>query len=290
MHYVKFFGRISDMKKWFKRLKNKLFNSIDIESVINNRQKFNELLYTPIDEAIAELKKRSKDDSIKSPFEIPSAFKNGLKAVLHRQLVTPNYEVLRFVSIADGMELDPVFFEYTADKFVTENDWKYKLGCQSFYFGQGKKGGIKVKDCKVIDFNKSNGKKISEVKTLWGQPLIDFHHELFLNRFPYLKDNIFDGSEWYKKNGGNAKEYYKPFLSFFIKHGILFENFLLDYKELAFTKEVFLPAFLEIQKETGLKPLVVALEPTETEEDVFWLSHPPHFIEDVEKIKNRVYN
>ncbi len=258
-----------------------------IEELVSDRQKFNDYLYTPVNDAILELEKRSKDLSIKTVSCVPKIFENSFKAVLHRQLVTPNYEVLRFVSIADGMDLDPLFFEYTEDKFVTENEWKYSLGCQSFYMGHGKKGGIKLKNLKVIDFNASNGKKISEVKTLWSQTLPDFHHELFLTRFPNFGKNLFDGSSWYKDNGGNAKGYYKPFLSLFIKHGILFENFLLDYKELSFTKEVFLPAFLEIAEETGLKPLIVALEPTEIEEDIFWLCHPSPVIDCVEKIKNR---
>ena len=46
---------------------------------------------------------------------------------------------------------------------------------------------------------------------------------------------------------------------------------------LLFTKTVFLPAFIAVYKEFGVKPLIVALEPTEIETDIFWMSHPyPH--------------
>jgi hypothetical protein len=49
---------------------------------------------------------------------------------------------------------------------------------------------------------------------------------------------------------------------------------MLDVKELTFTKEVFLPAFLRIFNETGKKPMIIALEPTEIESEVFWMCHP----------------
>lgn len=246
-----------------------------IEELVADRQKFIDFVYTSPEDAVKELKRRWHDESIKVPISIPPIFEKGFKAVLHRQLITPNYEVLRFLSIADGLDFDPIFFEYTKDKFVTENEWKYHLGCLHFYLGHGKKGGIKLDRSNIIDFNKSNGKKLSDVKTIWNQSLVDFHHELFLKRFPKLNPKLFDGSDWYSKNGGCAKDYYKNFFLLFIKHGILFENFMLDTKEMSFSKEVFLPAFIEVKEKTGLKPLIVALEPTEIEEDIFWMCYPP---------------
>lgn len=242
-----------------------------IQELLADKQKFQDYIYTPITEATEELKRRWADESIKPNTPIPAIFKDGFKAVLHRQLVTPNYEVMRFMIIVDGFNFQPIFFEYLDDKFVTENEWKYYLGCVHFFFGYGKKGGIKLERFNIVEFNKANGKRISDIETLWHQKLVDFHHEMFRNRFPKFNDALFDGSKWYAENGGCAKLYYKPFLSLFLKHGILFENFLLDSKELTFSRDVFLPAFLEIEEETGLKPLIVALEPTEMEENVFWM-------------------
>ena len=257
-----------------------------IEELLSDRKKFQEYIYTPPMEAILELKRRWADKNIKITTPILPIFKNGFKAVLHRQLITPNYEVLRFMNIVDCFEFEPILFEYSFDKFVTENEWKYHLGHMCFNFGHGKKGGVKIDRINIIEFNEANGKKISDVKTIWNQKLTDFHHELFNCRFPQFKNSIFDESKWYLDNGGNAKSYYKPFLSFFIKHGILFENFLLDSKELSFSREVFLPAFLQVEEETGLKPLIVALEPTDIEVDLFWMCHPPEIKEHVlNKIK-----
>lgn len=85
---------------------------------------------------------------------------------------------------------------------------------------------------------------------------------------------IFDASSWFRSQGTTASEYYLAFLLLFVRHGILFENFLLDRRELSFTENVVLPTLAAIRNELGLKPLIVALEPTEVEEDRYWKCYP----------------
>jgi len=255
-------------------------SNFDIDRLVSDKETFDKFVYTPLEEAVIEIKRRREDKALSKYVEksiageIPDPLKKGEHIVLHRQLVTPNYEVLRFMIIADALDLEPIFFEYPQDKFVTENEWKYALTHMRFFSGVGKKGGEKTQSVNVIDFNASNGKKIEKIKTLWGQSLVDFHHELFLQRFPNFKCKFIDGSQWYSKNGGIAKKYYKPFLSLFLKNSLLFDNFLTNHKEILFTKEILLPAFIDIMNETGLKPLIIALEPTEIESEEFWVRYP----------------
>ena len=170
--------------------------------------------------------------------------------------------------------IQPLILEYLSDKFTNRNEWKYYLGRISAYKGKNKKDESIFETKMVIDFLKSDMKPLSEVKTHWDESLVDMHHRLFLRYFPMMKGGIFDMSLWLKEHGNNAKEYYKSFLKLFIKDGILFENFLINGKELAFTKNIILPALIDIEKETGMRPLIVALEPTDIEGDQFWLSHP----------------
>jgi hypothetical protein len=56
--------------------------------------------------------------------------------------------------------------------------------------------------------------------------------------------------------------------------GFPFEKFMINEKESFFTREIFLPAFIDVMKRTGSKPIIVALEPTEIETDEFWMCHP----------------
>lgn len=263
---------------------------IDIQALVSNHIAFENYVYTSVEDAVRELGTRQTDAELENKIaqyikhDIPQQLTGMPKLIFHRQLLTPNYETLRFVSIADALGIEPLFFEYHDDKFVTENDWKYHLGALSFYWGKGKKGGEKITRLNIIDFNSSNGKKISEIRTLWGQSLVEFHHELFALRFKKFNFDTFDGSQWYIENGGKPKEYYKSFLALCIKNGILFENFILpNEEELRFTKDIFLPIFSEVTEKIGVKPLIVALEPTDIEGDKFWMCHPPETFDYVQK-------
>lgn len=253
----------------------------NIEELVSSREKFNSFIYTPLDEALKELEKRQKDKKLKKEIssflndDIPKNFNSGLKAIFFSYL-TPNYEIRRFFSIVDAIDsLEPVFLEYSDDKFVTENERKYALGKLRFYNGTGNRGGTKIDSANIIEFNKFNGKKISEVKTFWGQSLLDFHHDFFETSFrPLKKASNYDVSNWLKTHGETPKEYYKAILALALVNGIMFENYMLDIKEMSFTKEVFLPAFIYLSKKFGCKPLIVALEPTDIEGDLFWMCYP----------------
>ena len=266
-----------------------------IESLCCNHEELNKFIYTPIEEAMKELDRRQNNQALEEytnkilKGNIPEIMKNRKSMILFRHIATLNYEIRRFFICADALEeLHPVIFEYTADKFNNRNEWKFSLGKILINNGLNKKNEH-IFECKtIIDVNSSNNKPINLIPTKWGQSLVDFHHEIFKKGFPDLKDNIFDLSEWLHKFGPTAKDYYKSFFTLFLKNGILFENFLLNDEELPFTKTVILPTILEIIKETGVKPLIVALEPTDIEVDKFWLSHPHHEKEFIEGKMNAI--
>ena len=260
----------------------------EIEALVLDKKAFSDFIYTPLDEAIVELQSRQSDVEIKAYINkflaagVPEVFSRKRCMVLFRQIATPNYEVRRFVSIVDalGSEFKTLFFEYLEDKFTDNNEWKYSLCKMSFFSGKGKKGGSKIERINIIDFNTFKGKKFSEITTYWGQKLGDFHRELTRQVYSHFEnDSFYDASGWFAKSGGSAKEYYTHFLRLFLQNGILFENFMINEKELSFTKEVFLPAFMKILKDTGKKPLIVALEPTDIEGDEFWMCHPHTSVE-----------
>jgi hypothetical protein len=253
-----------------------------IEELVSDRKKFNEFVYTPLEEAIGEIEKRQADVDLTKKVaiylnnHIPEPLTKESRFVIFRHLCTSNYELHRFISIADGFDYNLMLCEYKNDKFTPNNPLKYFLGRLGFHFGYGRNGGHKVIYRNIIDFNSSNGRPLRTIKTLWGQNLTDFHRELLTTRYPKLngKNLFFDYSDWFQQNGGSAKKYYEKLLALFIYHGILFENFSLEGEEYNFTKEYFLPAFLKVTKKLGYRPLIIALEPTEVENEYFWLCHP----------------
>ncbi len=260
------------------------------DALMSDRKQFDAFVYTPLEDAIVELRKRRGNTDLISYIkhnihgDIPNVMQDGgTHLVLFRHIATPNHEIRRFVGLADlvqqsfaehATELRPLILEYLDDMFTNRNDWKYSLGRFFLYKGLDKNSDPIFEAEHIIDFNQSNGKPISSISTHWEQNLVDFHHELFFQTYPNLEENVYDISWWVKENGKDARTYYKAFLSLFLTHGILFENFLLETSEGAFTRNVILPTLLEIQKESGFKPLIVALEPTEIEHQRFWLSHP----------------
>ncbi|MES3004653.1 MAG: hypothetical protein V4690_00910 [Patescibacteria group bacterium] len=255
---------------------------IDIEKIVLNREEFNAFVYTPIHEAIDQLNLRRKDKKLEELIDelltcpVPHPIKHEPKAVLFRQIFTPNYEFLRFRGVIDVLDMDPVFWEYHNDKFTPNNPMKLYLGKMPIHKGFSKKGHGKIEFETIVDFNKSNGRRLADIKTMWNESLIDFHHKLLFTFAANTEKYFFDASEWFKSHNGSAKEYYKNYIALFVRHGILFENFVLEGEELDFTRNVFLPAFIEVYKKTGKKPLIVALSPTDIEGDIFWSSYPQH--------------
>lgn len=256
-------------------------SSLGEHALVTNRALFDAHVFTPLEEAVLELQRRRANKELGAQVvellrrDIPKPFMNHPRAVTFRQITTPNYETRRFFSLVDAMEgLDPLFIEYLDDKFVSCNEIKHALGKMFFYQGVGKKGGTKIVSETIINFNEANGKKLREVKTVWGESLVHFHHEFFCTRFRNEPDVFFDASDWFLRQGSSAEGYYAPFLSLFLQHGILFEDFLLNEEETEFTRNVFLPAFSSIHKITGYKPLIVNLAMTDIEGARFWKCYP----------------
>ena len=255
-----------------------------IDSLVSDRKAFNKFVYTSYKDALLESHRRQSKPIKIAGLMVPKPLKKRRPLVIFRHMATTNYEIMRFMGIAQAADADPLILEYTSDLFLSLNKWKYSLAKLIFYKGRGRGGNLKIERKSIIDFNICNRKPFSKIKTLWGQDLVDFHHELFLKRFPKYKESVFDLSDWLKCNGSCSTGYYKKFLSLFLNNAILFENFLLEGEELQFTKKVVLPALQEIFHETGHKPLIVPLEPTKTEDNLFWLCHP---LEEKQLIKEK---
>jgi hypothetical protein len=256
-------------------------NSQELDSLISDKQAFDSYLYTPLEEALSELDRRSQNMELAKyvasqlPHGIPEPLQGKKNLILFRHIATPNYEISRFMGVADIFpDFNTVILEYLDDRFLDRNENKYFLGKLRFQKGLSKDGQPIYENSVLINFNESNNKPISSLLTKWGERLVDFHHDMFKKRFPIFSNSYYDLSSWLHMYGGSAKDYYKPFLTLLLKDGILFENMLVNQKEEAIVRDVILPAFHEIEQESGFKPLIVPLAPTDMEADDFWHSHP----------------
>jgi len=274
--------------------KDSILEDIDIKKLLTDTKKFNEFVYSPLSEAMKELQVRWEDKELETKLhkflqgDFPRPLVNGFKAVLFRQLFTPNYEFRHFMSLVTTLNIKPMFLEYHDDKFTSQNPLKHSLGKIIFHQYKGKNGNTRIDSRNVIEFNINDGKRICEIQTIWGQSLIDFHHELLESIFPGSNTYLFDGSLWFHRGGKCAKEYYTRYMALFVRNGILFENFILDGDELRFVREVFLPAFIEVWKKTGKKPQIVSLLSLDTQANKYWISHPIGTLTYVEEKKKKL--
>jgi len=233
-------------------------------------------IYTPIEEAKEEIKKRWKDKELKKKVEeflkndIPDFLLDDPKAYLARHISSPNFEFLRFEILANEVGLDFVLSECLDDRYLSLNVHKRYLGKMFFDSGNDKNGNKIFFPQKVVDFGKNDRKTIREVDTVSGEKLVHLHHRIFSEEYPGIKDKIKDISSWLDRNGKTANCFYTNFLALFLRNGILFESFLLNKEEKRLTENVILPAVIKLKEIFGYKPLIVRLLPKDDEESSFW--------------------
>lgn len=258
----------------------KSMEDVDINKLLNDRDLFNSFVYTPIDVALRTLQTRREVGETRTKVEnlldcdVPPVYKDRLCASMFRQVATPNFEIMRFISLAEGFGLHPVILEYTSDLFVSNNKLKHALGHLYFHCGLDHTGSSLARSVNIVDFNSQSGQPISDIRTLWDQSLVEFHHDLLTRYASHADYSTFDASQWFLSHGNVAEKYYFPFLSMFLSHSLLFENFSLDDRdEVYFLRSVFLPSLIHVRRHFQIKPIIVNLEPSEYEDDTFWMSH-----------------
>lgn len=224
-------------------------------------------LYTPLEEAAAELRRRREDQSLCSAVaefqkDNPPTFLSEKPIIaLARAVFTPDDEMEHLLQMAKFAKLSPLCMELTNDLFVPKNPDKHCLCKLSFVVGN------QVKKLRIVDFHKYERKPFSEIQTLSGQRLIDFHRCLIDRAHPDHNLPFVDNSDWVHAFGTKHLDYF-PYLALFVTQAILLENFMWgDEFERKFTEDRVIPAFEKVIDHFGVKPLIVRLYEAEEESD-----------------------
>lgn len=233
--------------------------------------------YTPAKEAGEIIHERWQNKELRKTIEerygknIPKEILYGHHGVLWRQIGTPDREFARFLDLAEEANIEPICLETVEDKFVKENFTKLGLTNLPFMTGLTKNEKTIAEKIKIIDFDQTVGKRLCDIKTLWGESLVDFHHWFLCAVFPVMKNRVVGIYKWIKNNGATPREYYPAVMAFALCHYVLFDDYDLLVAEDEFTKETVLPAFKKIEAEFGLRPLIVKIsKPGEHAADPYW--------------------
>ncbi|MEN9413308.1 MAG: hypothetical protein RLZZ342_395 [Candidatus Parcubacteria bacterium] len=235
-------------------------------------------------DAVAELTRRAGNTDLRKQVEeylqhdIPSYMQDTPVLCLARYIATPNFETLRFLALTEPFGLPAVVTEDPGDKFSAHNHLKRALCKLPITERLHQKHGRlheRFRPHTIIDFTKAEGKKLNEIETLWGEKLTAFHARAFAQmvKSPVIVAN---DTAWLDRNGrGNLLELYKRYLSLFVVHGILFEDYVLsDAQDAEFVKTIVRPAVEFVENKFGHKPLIAELVPQTFESSTFWISYP----------------
>ena len=231
-------------------------------------------IYSSLDEAREELKKRWNDEELKKKIEeelgsyfIPQ-FKIEPRGITFRQVCSPDNGFTFFYQCSKYCGAKPLVLEYYDDIFVHFNEEKVGLGTLHLFLSNGEKEKINI-----MNFRKSEKKKLGECVLKNGERLVDFHHNLF--NVWGEKIDFLDNSVWFKSIG-KSSEYYYNLLLHFIAHGILFETFSEEDGETDLIDKAIIPSITKIYDKFGLKPIICRLYPKNQsgEEDYYWWSYP----------------
>jgi hypothetical protein len=256
------------------------------------RLDISELLMSPLD-AMEELKRRREDPEIMRKVEealkgdVPDYLKGDPILYLARHIVTPNFETIRFIHLLKELGLRTVVSQDSRGLFVSQNLIKRALCKLPVCIRVTQKDGKlneHYQNVSVVDFNTADGKQFKDLRTVWGESLIDFHARLF-TELGLMTAETPDDADWIDRHGrGDLLEHYKHLLLLFVTHGIFFENYNLDDDhEIHFIKEVLWPARDYVEEVTGYKPLIVPIFPAAPESYNFWISYPKEVLDVVNK-------
>lgn len=250
-------------------------------------------MYTSLEEATIELHRRRNDLSLRSKVEefigdsidIKYFFSEGPKIVYGRDIISPNHELRHFIDLVSTQkQLKPLFFEYRCGKMVAKNFSKYRL-CKMLFHDEMNISNLYDHSNKVvslIDFNTQEGLRLDEVVLKNNVKLLDFHHNLLQENIPGIDmRDIVDISEWFNNHRHFSSWYYVVYLSMFVCHGILTENFIDNRGEGEFVREKMLTSFAAVEDLFGVRPLIVPTVPLNLEENDFWWYYP-------ESLKNKI--
>lgn len=238
--------------------------------------------YMSLDEARSELHRRWNDAGLRNAVEsalgqhFMEAFRSRPRAILHRQMISPENGFMLFNYCAAYLGAAPLVTEYLGDRFTSVNDEKMGLGRPRLTIGADKF------QLRLFDIKQWENRPLGEIVLVTGETLAGFHHGLF-DRLA-LRVEILDQTAWYRAIGKPA-DYYYPLFAHAVAHGVMFETFVTDEAtnkgqrktEHWFTDEVVRPNFERVTRDFGLRPMIVRSFPDDQtdDEDFYWWSYPP---------------
>ena len=235
-------------------------------------------IYTPADDALAELRRRRDRGLLRQVHgalagDVPRYLIEHECFVLSRHIATPNNEALHVLARAERDGATAIFSQDPGDKFTSVNTLKRRLARPELYRARDSATGGTFRKVDLVDVAAAENERLEDVVTRGGKPLVGVHNALFA-RLEGRPFRVVDDRAWIDRNHrGRMQELYARYLLLFIAHGVLFEEFETP-EDLHFKTGLILPLVAACEARFGVKPIIVRPhEPTSGSDERFHLAH-----------------
>lgn len=198
------------------------------------------------------------------------------RAILFRQVATPNYELRRFLRLCSRSGFTPVVLQFHADRMSCHNSYKRNLIAPIFVDGIGRNGLPFFKRSKLKSLEKVDNLRLSDIE-IAGRELPKFHADLLLAALPNQPFLSIEASAWFGTYRGGAREYYVDLFQALIGDVLLLEDFVADGEEKRFFDDIVCPAFETASAILGRRPSIMQLCSNRRMASPLWYAYPASY-------------
>ena len=233
-------------------------------------------IYTPIHIASDALRQTANQPISGGLAKMIGVADSRAKAILIRQIASPNYELRHFLRLCRRFRLEPVVMTIQSDRLSCKNEFKRSLVAPMFIEGINRKGSAIFRRHKITDIPKAEGKSFGSIR-IHDLPLPVFHGRLIDAALPSESFRLIDGSVWFGSFPGGAKDFYVDLFLELSQVAIFVEDFVADEHEAEFFRRVVHPAFRTAEKLLGVRPVVSQLTPNRRVLSPLWYAYPASY-------------
>ena len=198
------------------------------------------------------------------------------RAILFRQIATPNYELRQFLRLCARSGYAPVILQYLADRMSCHNTFKRSLVAPMFLEGVSRNGQPFFRRRVLANVEKVDRLRLAEVMVS-GRTLPGIHTDLLRLALPYEKMTLVEGSHWFGQYPAGARDYYVDLFAALSGDLMLLEDFITDDEEAGFFDRVVRPAFDTACCILGKRPLVRRLCDNRRMASPLWYAYPASY-------------
>ena len=198
------------------------------------------------------------------------------RAILFRQIATPNYELRRFLRICARSGFVPVVLQYPTDQMSCHNRFKRSLVAPMFLEGFSRNGQPFFRRQVLRNVEQVDRLRLLDV-SISGRRSPDIHADLLRLALPNEEMELVDGSSWFDLYPNGAKDYYVDLFVGLTANRMLFEDFITDNADARFFDEVVRPAFDAACSKLGQRPMVRRLCENRRAASPLWYTYPASY-------------